>query len=82
MPTGIRAEAPPVERLTRLYVDHGMTAHQIGVLYGVTNVTVLRWLRGYDIPVRSAFGGPPPAFVGRGAPRYPSVWAMAQGVSA
>ena len=40
------------EELTRLYLDK--PAYQIAIQYGISGVTVLKWLRKYGIPIKSS----------------------------
>lgn len=43
---------PDIERVTRLYVEDGLTLREIGRLYGVSRGPVTRWLRQASIPIR------------------------------
>lgn len=43
---------PDTDALTRLYLDERRTTYEIGALYGVSRVSVTRWLKRAGIPVR------------------------------
>ena len=49
-----RIPMPPESELRRLYLDGEQSTKDLGLLFGVSWMTVWRWLRRYGIPVRSA----------------------------
>jgi Homeodomain-like domain len=50
--------APPDDALKRLYVSERKTLQQIGAEFGVTAMTVSRWLRGAGIAARPKWERP------------------------
>lgn len=47
-----RIDPPPKKELERLYIDELKPTRLIGIEYGCSDVTILKWLRRYGIPVR------------------------------
>lgn len=48
-----RRQAPPYEELRDLYVVKRISANSLADIYGVSDVTLRRWLDDYGIPVRT-----------------------------
>lgn len=44
---------PTKENLEKMYLDDGMNTYEIAKVIGVANVTVSRWLKEYEIPMRT-----------------------------
>lgn len=48
-----KKECPDIEKLRHLYIDEKLSSHKIAGYFGVSQKLILRWLRDYEIGVRS-----------------------------
>jgi hypothetical protein len=50
---GQQKKAPSKDELSALYLDRRISMNSLSEMFGVSDVTIRRWLNGYEIPVRN-----------------------------